>query len=245
MVDLKYFEDVKKQKCFTRKQVLESFRNAGYQLSDSSFYKTFSLMVKNGDLIRVADGLYCFPDNNEKQYCHKYSELATEVASLVQEQFPLVNFSIMELIQLNDFVNHQIANNILFLFVESDVMDFIFEMLRDRYFGKVLIDPTPKIYHQYWCENMIVILKLTTEAPKSIDISWHIRLEKLLVDVVAEPLILNSFNNNETVNIYEEAFSMYVVDESCLFRYARRRAIDQKIKKMIEEKTNITLHVQR
>lgn len=180
MTDSRYFEDVKNQKCFSRQQVLQSFRNAGYKLSDASFYKKFAAMVKDGDLARVGNGLYCFPGNNARPYNHEYSDLAVEVASLIQEQYPLVDFSIMELIQLNDFVNHQLAHNVLFLSVESDVIEFVFDMLKDQYFGKVFINPTPEMYHQYWSDNMIVINKLTTEAPKNTGIPWHTRLDKWL-----------------------------------------------------------------
>ena len=169
MTDSRYFEGVKNQKCFNRQQVLQSFRNAGYQLSDASFYKRFTSMVRDGDLARVGNGLYCFPGNNARPYDHEYSDLAVEVASLIQEQYPLVDFSIMELIQLNDFVNHQLAHNVLFLSVESDVIEFVFDMLKDQYFGKVFINPTLEMYHQYWSDNMIVINKLTTEAPKALE----------------------------------------------------------------------------
>ena len=245
MTDSRYFEGVKNQKCFSRQQVLQSFRDAGYKLSDSSFYKRFASMVKDGDLVRVGNGLYCIPDNNVRPYDHEYSDLAVEVASLIQEQYPLVDFSIMELIQLNDFVNHQLAHNVLFLSVEPDAMEFVFEMLKSQYFGKVFINPTLEMYHQYWSDNMIVINKLTTEAPKNSVIPWHTRLEKLLVDVVADSLLSDTISESEYPNIYEEAFSMFVVDESCLFRYAARRAVDKKIKELIKEKTNITLRTKR
>lgn len=245
MTDSRYFEGIKNQKCFNRQEVLQSFRNAGYKLSDSSFYKRFTSMIKDGDLARVGNGLYCLPGNNARPYDHEYSDLAVEVASFIQEQYPLVDFSIMELIQLNDFVNHQLAHNVLFLSVESDVIEFVFDMLKDRYFGKVFINPTLEIYHQYWSDNMIVINKLTTEAPKNAGISWHTRLEKLLVDIVADPLLFDSVSESEYPIIYEDAFSMYVIDESCLFRYAARRAVDKKIKKLIKEKTNITLRTKR
>ena len=145
MTDSRYFEGVKNQKCFSRQQVLQSFRNAGYKLSDSSFYKRFASMVKHGDLARVGNGLYCLPGNNARPYDHEYSDLAIEVASLIQEQYPLVDFSIMELIQLNDFVNHQLSHNVLFLSVESDVIEFVFGMLKNQYFGKVFINPTPEM----------------------------------------------------------------------------------------------------
>ena len=245
MIDSRYFASVKDQKCFTSQQVLQSFRTAGYKLSDSSFYKKFASIVKAGDLARVGNGLYCFPDNKAKPYDHEYSDQAVEAASLIQEQYPLVDFSVMELIQLNDFVNHQLAHNVLFVSVESDAAEFVFDTLKDRYFGKVFIHPTPEMYHRYWSDNMIVINKLTTEAPKSAGIPWHTRLEKLLVDVVADPLLTDSVSESEYPTIFEDAFSMYVIDESCLFRYAARRAIDKKIKELISEKTNITLRTKR
>ncbi len=245
MTDSRYFEGIKNQKCFSRQQVLQSFRNAGYKLSDSSFYKKFASMIKDGELARVGNGLYCLSGNNVRPYDHEYSDLAVEVASLMQKQYPLVDFSIMELIQLNDFVNHQLAHNVLFLSIESDVIEYVFDILKNQYFGKVFINPTSEMYHQYWSDNMIVINKLTTEAPKSVGIPWHTRLEKLLVDVVANPLLLDSISESEFPIIYENAFSMYVVDESCLFRYAARRAVDKNIKKLIREKTNITLRTKR
>lgn len=92
MTDSRYFEGVKNQKCFNRQQVLQSFRNAGYKLSDSPFYKIFASMIKGGDLARVGNGLYCLPDNNARPYDHEYSDLAVEVASLMQEKWTSLRY---------------------------------------------------------------------------------------------------------------------------------------------------------
>lgn len=245
MTAASYFEGLKNKKSFSRQEVLQSFRKGGYELSDASFYRKFTAMVKDGELVRAGNGIYCFPEGTAGPYDHEYSELASEVASLIQNQYPLLDFSVLELTQLNDFINHQFAHNVLFLSVESDAMGFVFDLLKEQYFGKVLISPTPEIYHQYWSDNMIVISRLITEAPKSSTVSWHTRLEKLLVDIYADPLLLDSINDSDYPGIYENAFSMYVVDESCLFRYAARRTVDKKIIKLIREKTNISLRTQR
>lgn len=245
MTGARYFDCIKNKKSFSRQEVLQSFRKAGFELSDASFYKKFAAMVKEGEFVRVGHGVYCFPEGNTRLYEHEYSELTKEVASLIQRQYPLLDFSIMELIQLNDFVNHQISHNVLFLSVEEDAMEFVFNSLKEQYFGKAFIHPTLEMFHRYWSDNMIVVNKLVTEAPKSTIISWHTRLEKLLVDIVADPLLLDSLSESEYPGIYEDAFSMYVVDESCMFRYAARRTVDKKIKKLIREKTNITLRTKR
>ena len=241
MLEKRYYDGLLDVTRFTRKELLESFRMAGYMLSEASFYKKVEELVKNGQIIRVGRNVYSLPDNKRLAYEYKYSELAEEVAQEIAQQYPYVNFSIFEFVQLNDFVNHLIAHNVIFLSVEAESMDFVFETLRDKYPGKVLINPTVEIYHQYWSDNMIVLGKLTTEAPKGQKASWHTRLEKMLVDIMAEPLLLASISRAEYPHIYEDAFDRYIVDENGLFRYASRRKVTKKIKELIRKETDIVL----
>ena len=241
MLEKRYYDGLLDVTRFTRKELLESFRMAGYMLSEASFYKKVEELVKNGQIIRVGRNVYSLPDDKRLTYEYKYSELAEAVAQEIAQQYPYVNFSIFEFVQLNDFVNHLIAHNVIFLSVEADIMDFVFETLRDKYPGKVLINPTVEIYHQYWSDNMIVLGKLTTEAPKGQKASWHTRLEKMLVDIMAEPLLLASISRAEYPHIYEDAFDRYIVDENGLFRYASRRKVTKKIKELIRKETDIVL----
>lgn len=241
MLEKRYYDGLLDVTRFTRKELLESFRMAGYMLSEASFYKKVEELVKNGQIIRVGRNVYSLPDDKRLTYEYKYSELAEEVAQEIVQQYPYVNFSIFEFVQLNDFVNHLIAHNVIFLSVEAEIMDFVFETLRDKYPGKVLINPTVEIYHQYWSDNMIVLGKLTTEAPKGQKASWHTRLEKMLVDIMAEPLLLASISRAEYPHIYEDAFDRYIVDENGLFRYASRRKVTKKIKELIRKETDIVL----
>lgn len=241
MLEKRYYDGLLDATRFTRKELLESFRMAGYMLSEASFYKKVEELVKNGQIIRVGRNVYSLPDDKRLAYEYKYSELAEEVAQEIAQQYPYVNFSIFEFVQLNDFVNHLIAHNVIFLSVEAEIMDFVFETLRDKYPGKVLINPTVEIYHQYWSDNMIVLGKLTTEAPKGQKASWHTRLEKMLVDIMAEPLLLASISRAEYPHIYEDAFDRYFVDENGLFRYASRRKVTKKIKELIRKETDIVL----
>lgn len=241
MIEKHYYEGLQDVTRFTRKELLESFRMAGYMLSEASFYKKIEELVKSGQIIRVGRNVYSLPDDKRLPYEYKYSELAEEVAREIAQQYPYVNFSIFEFVQLNDFVNHLIAHNVIFLSVEAEIMEFLFETLREKYPGKVLINPTVEIYHQYWSDNMIVLGKLTTEAPKGQKVSWHTRLEKLLVDIMAEPLLLASISQAEYPHIYEDAFDGYIIDENGLFRYASRRKVEKKIKELIRKETDIVL----
>lgn len=230
---------------FCRTDIMDAFEAAGVKLSTPRFKKKLQEMLDAGTIARVGRNAYCIPQNGERVYSYQYSELANEVAVTVSRAHPLLQFSITELVQVNEFVNHQIAHNVIFLSVEDDVADFVFDTLKEQYPGKVLLNPSTELFHQYWYDNMITIGKLITEAPKGKECPWHARIEKVLVDILNEPLWLESISESELPTIYEDAFSRYVIDESCLFRYAKRRTAENRIRKFIADKTNIILKTKR
>lgn len=228
---------------FNRTDLREAFVEDGNYMSPSALKKKLKKLLDEGRIARVGRNAYCIPVNGESIYDYTYSQLAEEVADIVKMNHPFLEFSITELIQINEFVNHQIAHNILFLSVEDDLKEFVFDTLKEKYPGKVLLNPSVELFHQYWSENMIVIQKLTTEAPRSKKEPWKARLEKLLVDLLTETLWLESVGESEFPTIYEDAFFRYVIDESCLFRYAARRNAEKKIRTFIAGQTTITLRI--
>ncbi len=242
MIEPQYITGLNGKDRFSRKELLESFRLGGYTLSNAAFYKKIEELVRQGDIVRAGRNVYRLPKDNIMVYEHTYSELAQEVADKISEQYPYLAFSVFELVQLNDFVNHQIAHNVIYLSVEAEAVDFVFGTLKESYPGKVLINPTVELYHQYWTDNMIVLGKLTTEAPKGTNVAWHTRLEKMLVDLFSDPLIMASVGESEFPTIYQDAFTRYVIDEKALFRYANRRKVDKKLLNFIKNKTDIRLY---
>ena len=60
-------------------------------------------------LIRVGWGQYALP--GKTVYSYEYSEEAVDVAQWIEKEFDGLDFRVFELVQLNDFINHQIAHN--------------------------------------------------------------------------------------------------------------------------------------
>lgn len=183
-----------------------------------------------------------------RQYQYTYSRFAEEVAARIKEHHPYVEFNVFELLQLNEFLPNPILCNIIFISAKSDLGDFLFHTLNAMYPGKVLLHPTPQMLYQYYSENLLVIEKRISEAPTGKTAHWHTRLEKLLVDIRTDRLLLPllhemGWEEYQWVNLYEKAFETYGVDESCLFRYAKRRAAESKIREFIEKETKIQLRL--
>lgn len=105
-------------------------------MSDAAFYKKIQELTSAGELIRVGRNVYSLPNKDKALYEHQYSDLAVELAELLSELYPYMAFSIFELVQLNTFVNHQIAHNAIYLSVEAEVIDFVFDSLKVKYPGK-------------------------------------------------------------------------------------------------------------
>ena len=244
MENLQYLGTLHSQRSFSRDDLRVAMKNCGMYSSEASFKSKLQWLINSGKIVRVGRNAYCIPSDGLYKYRYEHSKLSEDVAGRLQENHPYLDFTIFELAQLNEFINHQVAHNALFVSVEADLGGFVFDTLKAAYPGKILLYPNIDAYHQYWSSDMIVIGKLITESPKDREIPWAARLEKILVDIITDPLLSSTVSESEYPGIYWNAFRKYVVDESCLFRYAKRRGSDGKIYQLITQ-TGLQLRTRR
>ena len=209
----------------------------------STLEKYLKHYLESGDVARIGRNAYCVK-GDLLDYEYAYSDVSIEIARTLTEEFYDLDFRIFELTQLNNFVNHQIAHNVIFLFTEKELTTSVFENLKKDYGGRILINPTEDDFFNYRQDGMIIVRNLLTESPKGRKQFWHTDLEKMLVDIFSENLIKAMFGESEYPAIYETAFKKFVVDESQMFRYAKRRNIDEKLRRFIHEETNVKLRLE-
>ena len=58
-------------------------------------------------------------------------------------------------------------------------------------------------------------------------------IEKILVDIVAEKTFENLYSKSEVKRIYETAYQRYIIDNTKLLRYARRRNKEKIVKEYL------------
>lgn len=238
-VNLKSLND---EKVFDKNALFNIFIKKFGMLSNSSLEKKLEKNLKSGQIVRVGRNAYCI-NKNLIDYEFNYSDISINLANNLNKEFYGLDFRIFELYQLNRFLNHQLAHNVIFVFVEKELVKSVFEFLKKQFQGKILINPNEEEFYNYRQENTIIIRNLISESPKGKKEVWHTNLEKLLVDIFSEKLLKSMFSESEYPNIYETAFNLYAIDESQMFRYARRRKNEEKIKTFINEETNIILHL--
>ena len=159
---------LKNKEPFGRQELFRVLEEQYKGLSLASYKLKMQRLLESGEIARVGRNLYCIPDHQTPIYDYEYSELAVIIQKLIYERHPFLEYRIFELVQMNEFLNHQIAHNADFVFIEA-----------------------------------------------------------------------------EYPGVLEQAFQKYVIDESQMFRYAKRRHIKDDILKIIQSQTTIKLRTEK
>ena len=245
MREYNYLDELNNRDSFNRKDLFMAMQSYKPEITEANFKVKLKKMLDDEQLVRVGRNSYCVCEDGIERYTYDYSDMSKRIVELITDNHPDLDFRIFELVQLNEFLNHQIAHNTTFVFVESDLGGFVFDTLRDEFQGKLLINPTKDMYHQYWTDDMVVIMKLLSESPKSSVNKWDTCMEKMIVDILYDKIITSTYPLGERGAVVREIFNKYVVDESKMFRYARRRGAEKKLKEFLVDKANVELRTEK
>ncbi len=209
----------------------------------STIYHILKTLCDESIVSRTSRGRFRY-SMVKRDYAYELSDTAKSISSMIAAAYPLVEYQIWELFQMNEFVNHLMARNTIFVEVESPLDESIFQMLFEKY-PHVLHNPTLDEYYKYAGDETIIVRKLISEAPPSFGSFRQASLEKILVDLFGRGLSGSIIARSEYKAIYEDSFQRYNINQAKLFRYARRRGIEQTIRDYIRDNTTITLETDR
>ena len=145
-----------------------------------------------------------------------------------------MNYTVFELNWLNDFLNHLLGRNALFVMVERDYAPFVFEFLNEHRGGGVLFDPSEEDYFRYANDRMMLVVKKPSQGPANRLMPHVAPPEQWLADILADKRIAASFEGAEIPQIFSTFRDRYVVNKPALLRYARRRGVDARVRNYLE-----------
>ena len=146
-------------------------------------------LVKRGKLVHISRNQYALFDRKKDEYSPVYSQSAVDIKNHIAEKYPAIGFTVFESTLLNEFLNHLIARNTIFVQTELDTSAFIFDFIRENVQPNVLYKPSEKEYSRYWQPDMIVVLDWTSQAPLNLSAPHDITAEKMLVDIYSDKAI--------------------------------------------------------
>lgn len=222
---------------YQRADIVSILKKENDGLSENSYIWAIGSLVKQGILQHNGRNRYSLSDGKRKDiYRPLYSDAAKNIMNKVENKYPYIGFTVFESILLNEFLNHQIARNTIFIQSERDIGAFVFDFLREDTNEIVMYRPSSKEYSRYWRPDSIIILDWTSEAPLSSGSPHNITIEKMLVDIFCDKTIRLTYSGAEYKSVVETAYERYGVDTVRLLRYARRRNKEKEIRDFIPER---------
>ena len=192
-------------------------------------------LVKKGLLERTGRGKYSI-GLNRKNYIPPLENEIKGIYGLIYEEKPLLECCVWRTSIINEFTLHQPGRFAQMVEIERDGLEAVFDLLRDNY-PNVYLNPSDELLDRYiaYQNDAIIIIPLTSEAPTQIvDGVRTATIEKILVDLICEPKLYETFQGSELNYIFKEAFQKYPINKDKMFRYARRRKRKDKVENFIK-----------
>jgi len=217
-------ENLKRDRIYSRNGLIEILRNENKDLNDATFRWMLYNMLLHNRLFRVGYDEYTISERHIlPEYRPLYTEDVLRVKNLLEEKYPELSFVMFESVVLNEFLNHQIAQNTVYVQVEKDLSTYIFDILKQELGGMVLYKPNRTEFSRYWTRGCVVVLELISQAPLSPSQPHEITIEKMLVDIIADKSIEATYSPAELPEIFRNIRKNYRVDAKKMNRYAGRR----------------------
>jgi predicted transcriptional regulator len=222
----------KENTSISRESLVERIRRDKPDYKDSSVRWVLYRLVHDGVITKVDSEF--FRIGRVKPYVPKPGGIIKkQIVKVLKSELPAIKAVVYESTILNEWVNHLIARNVLFVEVEKDYMHSVFWELQEKIQTTILLKPGIDDYYLYASDATIIVSNLISQAPLHKD-SYDIRIEKLLVDIYANELLKEFISDDEIENILNDIFSTYVVNVKTVLAYAKRRKLEAKMRVVLE-----------
>ena len=217
-------EKLEFSRTYSHKELLGLLKRIKPNLADTTYHWSISCLIRDGKIFRRGYDAYSLSLGEElREYQPFYSDETKNLINLIANRYPHVSFTVFETVLMNDFLNHLIAQNTIFVQVEKESSIYVFRYLQDEGYDNVLYKPRQDDMTLYWSKGCIIVTDMVSEAPLRAVEPHVITLEKMLVDMLADKLILASYSKAEYTDVIEQAESRFFLDKKRMLRYAKRR----------------------
>ncbi len=224
---------------FTRKDIFEDATRLNKDFKESQLQRYINNLIESEEIIRIGRNQYSYVYHRVlREYEAPLSDECKKIIELLNNDFHYLDYQVWELSWLNEFNNHLLSRNKVFVEVENDACGFIFFNLENHFPSQSLIKPTSKELDYYGKDKTIIVNRLISEAPSNNHIAC---LEKIIVDLFSNKILKEMVSKGDYAEIIENMFFKYKINQKALFRYARRRNKEDEIREFITKNTMVKL----
>ncbi len=205
------------------KEIKEYYRNTVPGINDNAVYARIYQLKSKGIIASVSGDRYTFSPKPFWQ--PSIGQDIKKVDLIITKQFVPGDFLLWDTTWLNEFTNLQTFRKLIIIEPEEIIAESVFYYLKESKLKELYFKPDAKEIELYTGNSPVtyIIKALITKSPLH-KINDHIpSIEKILVDLFCEKVLLKSFQGEELENIWLNVFNKYQVNKSTLFNYSRRR----------------------
>lgn len=178
-------------------------------------------LIEDGVIAKINNDQYKFVNKKKYHIYREYDETKDFINVLKDIKFDYIIYNITF---LNEWLNHLIGKNTIFIEVDKKYANTIYEVLVDNNYKNILLNPSLEEIDKYSSSDLIIIKPLFTRSPiNRKDKSFTI--EKIIVDLFVDAILKRFFSTSELPDIYKQIFEKYAIDELSLNAYLTRRKI--------------------
>lgn len=221
---------------FSSSDVVDSFGRE--EISRATVNTILARLCNAGKIQRISRGKYAAL-NVSKTFLPKLSGEAFITFKSVRKQFPYASACVYEGQWLSQFMHHVASNNAIYIEVERDAAESVFEWLRAES-KNAYYRPDGNFIYRYinLGDGPIIVKALTSQSPLAETNGIPVpTLEKLLVDMYCDK-DFSYLQGAEYYHIMNAAQNKYEINRPSLLRYASRRNVKEKMIKILEESKN-------
>ena len=221
-------------KVFTRKELISNLKSKDQVGSPGTLSEQLNRLLKSGQLIRIERGVYKLFDDSRKDFLTACTEDMRRINQQIKALFPFVDYCLWSASTLMPYMHHIPNLNLLFVDVEREVAESIFNLLNVDSNKRVFLMPTLTDFERYINTNEAIIIRpLISESPLQLVEGINTpTIEKILVDIVGD--VEFSFLQGSEINyVYTTIFERYGINKNKLLRYATRRGRKKEVEQLL------------
>lgn len=221
-------------KVFTRKELITNLKSEDRIGSPGTFSEQLNRLLKSGQLVRVERGIYKLSDEASKDFSVVCSEDMRRINQQIKTQFPFVDYCLWPASALVPYMHHIPNLNLLFVDVEREVAESVFNLLNADRNKRAFLMPTLTDMERYISTNDAIIIRpLISESPLQLVEGINTpTIEKILVDIVGDKEFY-FLQGSEIIYVFTTIFERHSVNKNKLMRYATRRGRKEEVEKLL------------
>lgn len=189
-------------------------------------------MTEEGILQKISTGEFTI---SSRTFVPTWTDEMQEINRKLEERFPFLKFCIWSIADLRRFSHHISNHDIIFVDVEKDGVEAVFNHLfsQEDKNRRTLMAPSRQEYDRYVGKEPIIIIRPLVSRAPLID-NRKVTLEKIIVDAAVDHDFF-TYQGYELVRIGKNIFDLKNVNKKKMLAYASRRHHKSTIEQLLQD----------